>query len=896
MGPFRRILRLEPGRRESLPGLVDEEIALHLDLRAAELMAQGWSESEARVEAVRLFGDLRAHQQQCVTIDQERMTAMRTSDAFDALRQDLGFAARAFRRRPLFTLAAVAILALGIGANTAVFSIVQGVLLKGLPFDDPSGLVMIVNSDSRGPIPVSQLERQRYRRETALFSRVGTWYFDVVTVSGSGAGESERISAIVVDADALPTAGIAPIMGRAITTQETEPGANTVVLVSHHYWQSRLGGGTDVIGRKIIADGSPMTIVGVLPADARMPGDFTGPRAEILVPMSIDPVPDPRNFHYLFAMARLAPGVEHAAANARMAVVAKELVETVPPLPDDFTVRVSPVEQEVLGQFRPAVLMLLWAVGLLLLLACANVAGLLLAHAESRRREFAVRASLGAAPARLARQVLTESLILGGLGGIAGTLLGFGALRVLLAMSPPGLPRVDEVSLSPAVLGFAVLASLVTALLFGLAPALAVRRRDAQSVLRSEGRGATTGRERHLVRRGLVFAEIALAVTLAAGAGLVVRTWFNVVRTDPGFTPGGLLTFQLSLPGEQYQTREARWRFFTTVGNDLAAMPGVRASGGVSALPLAQRAGDWGFHIEGRPPVREGERNPFADRIVVTPGYFEAMQVPLKEGRLLTAEDDATHEPVIVLNERTAKRYWPDGSALDARIRLSSNVDTVWRRVVGIVGDVRSRGLEAETRQEFYFPHAQYPTNPASNAAGSLSFVVRGAGDPESMTGAVREVVRRLDPGVPLSQVRSMEGVLDTTLSVRKLQLLLLTFFAASGLLLVAAGVYGVVAFLVGERSREFGVRLALGADRGGILGLVLRDSTNLAIAGAAAGLVGALVLGRLLQSVLYGVKAVDPFVIATVPVLVLAVVLAATLGPAWKAARTDPGTTLRSE
>ena len=893
MGPIRRILRLEP-RPESLAGLVDEEIALHLDLRAAELMEQGWSGPEARAEAARLFGDQRAHQRQCVTIDQERMTAMRKSDAFDALRQDLSFAIRAFRRRPLFTLAAIAILALGIGANTAVFSIVQGVLLKGLPFEDPSRLVMIINGDSRGTIPISQLERVRYRQESGLFSRVGTWYFDVVTISGSA--ESERVPALVADADALPTAGIAPLMGRGISAEETAPGAGRVVLVSHNYWKTRLGGASDVLGRKIIADGLPMTVVGVLPARARMPGDFTGPRAEIVVPMAVEPVPDPRNLHYLFAMARLAPGVEHAAANAKLQVVAKELVETIPPLPDDFTVRVSPVEQEVLGQFRPAVLMLLWAVGLLLLLACANVAGLLLAHAETRRREFAVRASLGAAPARLARQVLTESIILGGLGGIAGTLLGYGALRVLLAMSPPGLPRVDEVSLSPVVLAFALAASLLTALLFGLVPAVSVRRRDAQSLLRSAGRGATSGRERHLVRRGLVFSEIALAVTLAAGAGLVVRTWLNVVRTDPGFSPAGLLTFQLSLPGEQYQSREARWQFFTAVGTDLAALPGVRAAGGVSALPLAQQAGDWGFRIEGRPPAREGERNPFADRIVVTPGYFESMQVPLREGRLLTAEDDATREPVILINEKTARRYWPDGTALGARIRLSTNIDTVWRRVVGVVGDVRSRGLEAETRQEFYFPHAQYPANPASNATASLSFVVRGSGSPESMAGAVREVVRRLDPGVPLSDVRSMNGVLETTLSVRKLQLLLLSFFAVSGLLLLAAGVYGVVAFLVGERSREFGVRLALGADRGGILGLVLRDSARLAIAGVVTGLVGAMILGKVLQSVLYGVKAVDPVVIGTVPVLVLVVVVAATLGPALKAARTDPGTTLRSE
>ncbi len=893
MGPLRRLLRLDPGPG-SLGDLVDEEIALHLELRAAELMEEGWAEPEARAEAARLFGDVRNHQQQCVAIDQDRMNSMRRSDAFDALRQDFSFAFRAFRRRPLFTLAAIAILALGIGANTAVFSIVQGVLLKGLPFQDPQRLVMLQNGDSRGEFGVSTLERVRYRDETAVFARVGTWYFDTVTLSGTG--ETERVRTLVADADALPTAGIAPIRGRLFTVEEDRPGAGNVALVSYNYWQSRMGGAPDVVGRSLIVDGSPMVVIGVLPAEARLPGDFTGPRAEIVVPLAPDPVPDPRNFHFLSAMARLRPGVELEGANARLAVVARELVETVPPLPDDFTVRAVQVDQVVLGQFRPAVLMLLWAVGLLLLLACANVAGLLLAHAESRRREFAVRAALGAAPARLARQVVTESLILGGLGGIAGILLGFAALRVLLAMSPPGLPRVDQVSLNPVVLSFALLASLGTSLLFGLAPAEAIRRRDAQAVLRREGRSATTGKERHLVRRGLVFAEIALAVTLAAGAGLVVRTWLNVVRTDPGFVAEGLLTFQLSLPGEQYAAREARWRFYQNVATELSAIPGVRAAGGVSALPLAQEAGDWGFHIEGHPPVPEGERNPFADRIVVTPGYFEAMRVPLKEGRFIAGEDDALHEPVILLNETTARRYWPAGNALGGRIRLSSNVDSAWRRIVGIVGDVRSRGLETEPRQEFYFPHAQYPSNPESNAMASLSFVVQGSGNPEALLGAAREAVRRIDPGVPLSLVRTMDGVLESTLSVRRLQLLLLSFFAASGLLLVAAGVYGVVAFLVGERSREFGIRLALGADRSGILGLVLREGARMAAAGAAAGLIGAAILGRLLQGVLYGVRPFDPLVLGVVPLLVLLVVLAATLGPALKAASTDPGATLRGE
>ena len=425
-------------------------------------------------------------------------------------------------------------------------------------------------------------------------------------------------------------------------------------------------------------------------------------------------------------MARLAPGVdvrsrERAARRREPA----SWWQTVPPLPDDFTLRVSPVEREVLGPFRPAVLMLLWAVGLLLLLACANVAGLLLAHAESRRREFAVRAALGAAPARLARQVITESLILGALGGLAGTLLGFGALRVLLALSPPGLPRVDEVSLNPVVLAFAVLASLVTALLFGLAPAAAIRRRDAQvgAPKRRTGRhlrsraaprparpGVRRNRAcRHPRRRGR-----------ARGANLAQRRPHRPgIRARPACSPSSS-RFRSAVRGPR-----GALAFLSVGGLDLAAIPGVRAAGGVSALPLSDEAGDWGFLIEGRPPVREGERNPFADRIVVTPGYFEAMRVPLKAGRLVTPEDDGIHEQVILINEKTAKRYWPDGDALGSRIRLSSNVDTLWRRVIGIVGDVRSRGLEAEARQEFYFPHAQYPTG-TGNAPGHDELRVAG--------------------------------------------------------------------------------------------------------------------------------------------------------------------------
>jgi predicted permease len=892
MSRFRRLFRLALPARAN-PSEVGDELALHIELRAAELVAQGWEPAAAEREARRLFGDHQAVGEQCLTIDQRRARTVRTADRFDEIRQDVGFAIRSFRRRPLFTALAIGILAVGIGATTAVFSLVNAILLRPLPYRDPAGLVFVHGRSGDGRMGVSEKEHERYRAEPRLFASVGAWTYGTATVTGTG--EPERLRAAYADADLLPTLGIRPRLGRGFTAEEDRPGSDQVVLLGHGYWQSRWSSNPGIVGQPIIVNGQSRVVVGVLPAGVKLPTDYAGPSADLILPLALDPTPDPRNLHYLDLVARIAP-VPAATLAAGLDAVAQELVAAIPQLPRQFRIATVPLTEFVLGGARPAVVMLSVAVVVLLVLACANVAGMLLANAETRHREFSVRSALGAGGGRLVRQVIVETLVLSLFGGTAG-LIGSGfALRGILALSPPNLPRADSVRIDAIVVAVAVAVTLAAALGAGLMPALRLRRRSVAGALNRETRGGTAGRERHRARKSLVLTEVALAVAIATAAGLVGKSWFAILSTDPGFPIGDKLTFQLSLPGEQYASRGARWRFYREATAAVAQIPGADAVGAISSLPLGDQTGDWGFRIEGRPEAGPNERNPYADRLIATDGYFEAMGVPIVAGRTFQATDDTTHPPVVILSESVANRYWPNGNALGSRIRLSSDVDPVWRTVIGIASDVRSRGLEQQPRSEFYFPHAQTPASPNANAASTMSIVVRTTGDPASLAGAVRQVIRRLDPGIPVSRVQTMERVLDATLSVRRFQLILLGFFAASALVLVAMGVYGVVAFLVQQRGREFGVRLALGADRRRILGLVLGDGVRLAAGGVAVGLVGATVAGRLLSSLLYQAKPFDPAVFLGVATVVLLVVLAASWVPAARAAETSPGASLQSE
>ncbi|MGE0552326.1 MAG: ADOP family duplicated permease [Gemmatimonadales bacterium] len=882
--------RPEPSRRD-----VDDELALHLELRTAELIEEGLSPDEARAEALRLFGDPASRGAEVHRIDRREAWRRRWRGIGADWLGDLRHAGRAVARRPLFAAAAVAILTVGIGANTAVFSLVNAVLLDPLPYAEPDRLLSLSSADAEGTFQVSEQERLRYRSERQIFSGVGTWTFGPATIQGDG--EPERIEAAYLDAATFAVAGLELVAGRPFTEAEDAPGADLVVVVTEGYARRRLGGVPSAVGRELLIGGRPLEVVGVLAGEVRLPGDFAGPPSEVYLPLGLDPAsPDPRNIHYLAALARLAPGVDRAAAVARLGIVARELEQSIAALPDEFRIEAIPVREEVLGPFRTGAVLLLAAVALLLLLACTNIAGLLLAHTEARHQEYAVRAALGAGAGRLARHVLAESTVIAALGGLGGLALGYLALRGLVAASPPSLPRIGAVGMDWRVVLFGMAATGLAATLAGSIPALRLRHRELASVLRSDGRGLTGGRVRHRVRRMLVMGEVALAISIAAGAGLVLMSWRNVTSVSPGFEIGGALTAQLSLPAASYPDRETRWRYYRDLLARLDQASEVEAAGVVSALPLDSPAGDWGFLIEGRPPVPDGERKPFADRYIVSAGYFEAMRVPLLEGRTLSPTDDAEHPPVVLLNRAVADRYWPNGGALGARIRLSTDLDPVWREVVGIVGNVRSRGLEQELRPEFYFPHAQFPASTGGNAVGTMSLVVRSGGDPSALAGTVRAAVRELDPTIPVSRVQTMSSVLESTLSVRRFQALLLGFFAVAGLGLVAIGVYGVIAFLVEERRTEFGLRMALGSNRADVLRLVLADGARLGLPGIALGLLGAVTVGRLLRSTLYGVDALEPWVLVGVAGLVLAVIVGASLTPAIRAARTDPGAALAPE
>ena len=890
MIPLFRLAR----RPKADAALVREELALHLELRTEELVAEGWERGAAREEARRLFGNPVAVGQECLTIDQRSILSMQRTDHVDQIRQDLSFALRSFGRRPLFTVLAVAILAVGIGATTAVFSLVQGVLLRPLPYHEPDRVLALRGRHSDGFMDVSERERVRYRAETSIFSSVGTWAYGPATVVG--ADQPEQLRAAAIDAGVLPTLGVRPVIGRAFTIAEDSPGGANVVILGHGYWNSRWAADSGILGRSITVDDQPRVVVGVLPAGFKLPTDFIGPAADLYVPLALASTPDPRNFHFLDAVVRIAPGASRTQVEARLAIVSRELSADIKTLPPTFAAAVEPVTDQVLGAARPAVSMLLAAVVLLLALASANVAGLLLANAETRRREFAVRAAVGAGAERLVRQVVTESLALGAVGGIAGVFVATLMLNGLLALSPPGVPRADTVRIDAAAVVVALAMTILTALGAGLIPALQVRRHSATGGLAGAGRGGIATREWHRARKGLVLAEVGMAVTIAVAAGLVGRSWLALLATNPGFAVEDRLTFQLSLPEARYGGREPRWRYYRDVIDRLGELPGARAVGAITALPMEDRAGDWGFLIEGRPPVPEGERRPFADRLMATPGYFEAMGIPIKEGRSFQPDDDATHPAVVILNEFVARKYWPNGGALGARLRLSSNVDSAWRTVVAIVGDVKSRGLEEATRSEFYFPHAQTPTLATASAAATMSVVIRTGHDPAQMAAPAERIVRSVDPGVPISRLQSMERVLDTTLSVRRFQLLVLGFFALSALALVAMGVYGVVAYLVQQRAPEFGVRLALGADRRRILTMVLSDGVRMAAGGVVLGLIGAMAVGRVLAGMLYRARAFDPLVMAGVSSVVVGVVLLASLVPATRAAGTSPGATLKSD
>lgn len=811
----------------------------------------------------------------------------------EALIQDLRFAARQLRRSPGFTVVVIVTLALGIGANTAMFSVVQAVLLRPLPYVDAGRVVSVRNTSAEGQFTVSERELQVYRGLDDVFEGLGFYHFGSVNLSGEG--EAERVRAGVVAFDLLPLLGARPAVGRVTAPEAESEGGPGVAVLSHGLWTRRYGGDPDAVGRRIRIDDEPYTVVGVASPGFHLPLGFAGPPVDVYLPTPYPADPEPRNLHYLHTAGVLAADATLETAERRVTGAAARLKrELGEQLPATFSATVVQAREQAVGEVRASILLLMGAVVLVLLIACINVANLLLARGEGRRRELAVRAALGAGTRRLARQFLTESLLLAGLGGAAGVGLAVAGTRVLVAAAPPGLPRSGQIGLDFSVLAFAAVLTLGVAAAFGLLPVLRAGRRSPRTGLGGEDRGTTVGRSGRRLRWGLVVSEIALATALGVMAVLMSRSALNLGAQDAGFDAERALAFQVSPPDARYPDAASVRAFYDRLLAELRSAPGAVAVGGNSNLPLASTPGDWGVHIRGR-GGDEGQSDVGPDWHVTTEGFFRALGIPVVEGRTFGPRDTEDGRQVVVVNRELARRGWPEGDALGGQLRMTTDVDTIWRTVVGVVGDVRHRSLREPPRPAMYLPHAQFP-NSSSLAVSELDLVVRTSAEPGAVTSFVRRAVRELDPAVPVSDLRTMETVRRTATVLERFLGALVAGFAALATMLVLVGTYGVLAYLVGRRKREMGVRLSLGASPGGLRSLVVGEGLRMAVLGIGAGVLGALAASRILAGFLYDVSPVDPATYVAVPALLLAVAVAAAWLPARRAARVDPVAVLRAE
>jgi putative ABC transport system permease protein len=800
--------------------------------------------------------------------------------------QDLRFSLRMLVKNPGFAAVAAITLALGIGANTAIFSVVNAVLLRPLPYRDPSRLVLMNESSQQLPdMSVSYPNYLDWRDRSRSFERIAAVQPAQYTLSG--VDRPERLGGWNVTADFFATLGVTPVVGRDLSARDDRPGAPPVALLTYGLWQRRFGGDPSVVGRALTLSGRSVEVVGVLPQTFR----FYYGDADLFLPLGIDAdrLKDRGDHPGIYVVARLKPGATPKTAFADMDAIARSLEAEHPETNSGNRVAVKLLQDDVVSILRPVLVVLAGAVGFVLLIACANVANLLLARASTREKEIAIRRALGASRRRVLRQVLTESALLSLLGGGLGLLLAAWLSDVLLSLVPAGLPRMDEVRLDGTVLGFTLLLSLLTGLVFGIAPAWQASRSDVLEPLKETARGSSSGRGQQRFRSVLVVSEVALALVLLAGAGLMARSFERLQEVRPGFRPGNVLSAQLVLPEIKYKTRPEIIAFADQLLARVGALPGVEAAGTVNPLPLTQEGWQTDYQIEGRPVPARGEA-PNSDYHVVSGAYFKAMGIPLVRGRLFDDSDREDTTPVVLVNETLARRYWPEGDAVGKRMRTGS-VDQPgpWLTVVGVVGDVRQYGLDQEQKTQFYRPGRQLALHP-------MSLVLRAQGDPEALAAAVRRAVQSIDPDQPIYNVRSMDSLLATTLAPRRLSLLLLAAFAMTALLLAGVGIYGVLAYSVTQRTHEIGIRMALGARRADVLVMILRQGIRLVLIGAALGVAAAFGLTRLMSSLLFGVSPTDPATLGAVCLVLVGVALLACIVPARRASGVDPMIALRCE
>ena len=863
-------------RRGEMDGELEEELRYHLEREAELHVRGGMTSGEARRAALRAFGGVEQARELCREARGVRM--------LQDLWQDLRYGARKLRKSPGFTLVAVMTLALGIGANTAIFSVVNAVLLRPLPFPDSERIVALEGVNPSKGITDSNMSAPDFadwKEQGRSFEQVAALFTGgALLVNGE---EAERVRATSVTEDFFPLFRTPARLGRALESGDSKKDATSVAVLSHGLWQRRYGGDPAVVGRQIIVGRGSTTVVGVMP-----PGFNFPERTEIWFPFALDPAAERRDNRYLEVVARLKPGAALAGAQAELDTVNARLAESYVETNTGWGVRLTNLRERLVGNMRTPLLVILGAVALVLLIACVNVANLLLARAAARRREFAVRDALGASRGRIVRQLLTESFLLSLAGGAAGVLLSLWLTQLLVGLIPPDTPRLDEVTPDARIFGFALAVSVFAGVLFGLAPALQASRRDVSETLKEGGRTGVEGRRRNRSQSILIVSEIALSFMLLAGAGLLVRSFMRLRDVNPGFNPAGVLAMRISASGPQYPAGPARAELYRQVTERLGSLTGVEAAGAVLSLPLGGDTYNVGrsFIREGRPATAEESAN--ASYNVATPGYLEALRIPLVSGRTLSTQDSEKAPMVVVVNETMAHRFWPGESPVGKRI-------TIWRdekfprEIVGVVGDTRSNPAEPAGPQ-MYVPYAQDAN------WGSLSLVMRTSADPASLVAAARNEVHALDKTIPIYNARPMSDVVSASLAGRRASTLLVGAFALLALLLALVGIYAVTAYYVTQRTHEIGLRMALGARAGDILGLVVGRSLRLTLAGLAVGLCGALALTRVMGSLLFEVKPADPLTLAAAAALLGAIALLACLLPARRATRVDPLIALRAD
>jgi len=854
---------------------MDEELRFHLRMRTRENIERGMRPDEAELTARRRFGN--------VGHIKDMGRDIKGGGFMETLLQDVRYGVRMLIKTPGYTLIAVFTLALGIGSTTTIFSIVDGYMLRPLPYPDPERLISIDEiSAQRGPIGgISFTNLLDWREQNQVFTGIAAWGGGGYTLTGNG--DPEQLPGSNISYNALEILGVSPMLGRTFREEEDRPEHDFVVILGHGLWERRFGAKPEIIGQTIIINNRPRTVIGVMPPGFKFPEI-----AELWLPLALDTRRWTRADHGLGCVARLKPGVMLAQAQADMNLVARRIEEQNPVTNKGMGVTLVQMRDRlVVDSTRKIVLILFGVVGLVLLIACANVANLLLARASARQREIAIRAALGAGRGRIFRQLLTESFLLGVVGGAFGLALAFWGIDLVLAGIPDELPFWMKFNIDNRVLGFTAGVSLLTALIFGTAPALQASQVDLNETLKEGGRGAA-GPGYHRLRRLLVITEVALSFILLIGAGLLMRSFLRLQGGDPGFKPENVLTMRISLPGSNYDTPEKRRTFFQELIERIKVLPGVLEAGAISNLPLR---GTWrrSMWVEGTPVHSKGQPHTI-NHNVITPSYFKAMGIPILMGRDFTYADTLDGLNPTIIDERLALEYWPNQSPLGKRIRFSPpEKNDPWHTIVGVVGNVKNESLSLTQSKSIYLPHAQL-------SLGGMGLAVRAVAGPEYLVRAIRDQVKVMDPNLPLTQMLTMTEVVSRSIYRPRLIVSLFGVFAGVALLLASVGIYGVMAYSVAQRRHEIGIRMALGAQRSDVLRLIVVQGMKLIIVGTVIGIAGALAFTRLIQSLLFEINTTDPVTFGLVMALLGIVALLACYLPARRATKVDPLVTLRAE